>query len=96
MPESRRSRRQRCRSVALVLALPSPARALAGRCLPVRVRLGGRDGALAVDHEGRDIRVVGVVSGLPSRFENGLRFDFSVEQAEAALPAHLSLAWYRG
>ena len=51
---------------------------------------------LPLDDEGRDIRVVGVVSGLPSRFENGMRFDFSVEQAETKLPAHISLAWYRG
>lgn len=58
-----------------------------------QMRLGDE---LPVDSEGRDIRVVGVVSGLPSRFENGLRFDFSVERAETRLPAHISLAWYRG
>lgn len=56
--------------------------------------------ALSEAIEGRDIRVVGVVSGLPQRFENGLRFDFSVDQeqaqAEARVPAHISLAWYRG
>ena len=46
--------------------------------------------------EGRDIRIVGVVSGLPQRFENGLRFDFSVEQSEMKVPRHISLAWYRG
>ena len=51
---------------------------------------------LSLVDEGSDIRVIGVVSGLPSRFENGLRFDFSVEQAEAKLPEHISLAWYRG
>ncbi len=51
---------------------------------------------LPVADEGRDIRIVGVVSGLPQRFENGQRFDFSVEQAETRLPVHISLAWYRG
>jgi competence protein ComEC len=46
--------------------------------------------------EGRDIEVVGVVAGLPQRYDNGLRFDFDVEQAPVALPAHIALAWYRG
>jgi len=54
------------------------------------------DDALPAENEGRDIRIVGVVSGLPQRFENGLRFGFSVEAAEAKVPAHISLAWYRG
>lgn len=52
--------------------------------------------ALAEADEGRDIRVVGVVSGMPQSFENGLRFDFNVEQADARVPRHISLAWYRG
>jgi competence protein ComEC len=52
--------------------------------------------ALAPELEGRDIEVVGVVSSLPQRFENGLRFDFDVEQSAAALPRNISLAWYRG
>ena len=51
--------------------------------------------ALPETSEGRDIRVVGVISGLPQRFENGLRVDFSVEQAEAVVPSKISLAWYR-
>jgi competence protein ComEC len=52
--------------------------------------------ALPAALEGRDIEVVGVVAGLPQRFDNGLRFDFDVEEAPAALPARVSLAWYRG
>ncbi len=52
--------------------------------------------ALAEADEGRDIHVVGVISQLPQSFDNGLRFDFSVEQADARIPAHISLAWYRG
>ncbi len=52
--------------------------------------------ALPAAVEGRDIEVVGVVAGLPQRFDRGLRFDFDVEQAPAALPQRISLAWYRG
>src|SRR5487761_2164074 len=52
--------------------------------------------ALPAANEGRDVRIIGVVSGLPQRFENGVRFDFSVEQADMEVPAHVSLAWYRG
>ncbi len=52
--------------------------------------------ALPVENEGRDIQVIGVISGLPQRFENGVRFEFSVESADAAVPRKLSLAWYRG
>lgn len=51
--------------------------------------------ALPTALEGRDIEVVGVVAGLPQRYDNGLRFDFDVEQA-AAVPERVSLAWYRG
>jgi competence protein ComEC len=51
---------------------------------------------LPAENEGRDIAVTGVVSGLPQAFERGLRFDFEVEQAEAAVPRHISVAWYRG
>lgn len=52
--------------------------------------------ALPEAHEGRDIRVTGVVAGLPQAYENGVRFEFEVEQAEAAVPSRISLAWYRG
>jgi len=52
--------------------------------------------ALAEADEGRDIHVTGIVSQLPQSFDNGLRFDFAVEQADAVVPQHLSLAWYRG
>lgn len=52
---------------------------------------------LAEADEGRDIRVVGVVSGLPQDIERGRRFDFEVEKAEGShVPRHISLAWYRG
>jgi competence protein ComEC len=51
--------------------------------------------ALPVANEGRDAEIVGVVAGLPQRFETGLRFEFDVEQASLEVPAHVSLAWYR-
>ncbi len=52
--------------------------------------------ALPGANEGRDIRVTGVIAGLPQAYENGVRFDFEVEQAEAEVPSKISLAWYRG
>ena len=53
--------------------------------------------ALAPADEGRDVDLIGVVAGLPSRIERGVRFEFVVEQvatAAAAVPPRLSLAWY--
>lgn len=55
--------------------------------------------ALAVADEGRDIQVTGIVAKLPQTIENGVRFDFLVEQVahpDASVPEHLSLAWYSG
>jgi competence protein ComEC len=52
------------------------------------------DVALALDNEVRDLQEVGVIAELPQRFDNGLRFDFAVEQAPAGVPQHIS-AWYR-
>jgi competence protein ComEC len=52
--------------------------------------------ALPAANEGRDVRVTGFVAGLPQAYENGVRFDFAVEQADAAVPERISLAWYRG
>jgi competence protein ComEC len=46
--------------------------------------------------EGRDIEVVGSIKGLPSRDENGARFLFHVESAEApidAFPHVIQLSW---
>lgn len=60
------------------------------------------DESLADADEGRDVTIVGVVSGLPQLTENGLKFDFFVEQPPSDVsdahhfPRHLSLAWYRG
>lgn len=47
--------------------------------------------------EGRDIRVEGVVAGLPERTARGWRFRFDVTRVltpEAHVPARISLAWF--
>jgi competence protein ComEC len=51
---------------------------------------------LAPELEGRDLDVVGVVSGLPALSERAVRFEFEVESAEVRLPRKLLLAWHRG
>lgn len=58
-------------------------------------------GALSPALEGRDIRVTGVVSGLPQSFEGGTRFRFDLAEAaldgqRVTLPRRLELAWYAG
>jgi competence protein ComEC len=53
--------------------------------------------ALSPADEGRDVELVGLVAGLPSTMERGLRFEFEVEQVATpgvAVPPRLSLAWY--
>ncbi|MBI5860754.1 MAG: DNA internalization-related competence protein ComEC/Rec2 [Rhodocyclales bacterium] len=57
------------------------------------LRLGAE---MAVADEGRDIELIGVVSALPQQIERGMRFEFDVEMASTPVPAHVSLAWYRG
>jgi competence protein ComEC len=52
--------------------------------------------ALPADNEGRDIEVVGLVASLPQPFERGVRFEFDVVSAPAAVPSRLALSWYRG
>ena len=54
------------------------------------------DDRLAPELEGRDLRVIGVVAGLPQAHERGLRFAFDIELAEGGmhLPAHVLLNWY--
>lgn len=51
--------------------------------------------ALPASAEGLDVRVTGVVAGLPQEFESGLRFDFDVETAAGPVPGRIALAWYR-
>jgi competence protein ComEC len=53
--------------------------------------------ALPPAWEGRDIEILGVVSGLPTPTERGMRFEFDVKKfltPEAVVPQHISLSWY--
>ena len=54
---------------------------------------------LAKEDEGRDVTLVGTIDSLPYRFEQGVRFNFAVEQvvgARMVVPPRVSLAWYTG
>ena len=60
------------------------------------------DDRLAPDLEGRNLAVVGVVSGLPALAERVMRFDFEPEYGHGPgalgtvrLPQRIRLAWYR-
>ncbi|MES2830890.1 MAG: DNA internalization-related competence protein ComEC/Rec2 [Pseudomonadota bacterium] len=55
--------------------------------------------ALPSSLEGRDLVIVGVVDSLPSRAEQGVRFNFQVESAQldgqvTVIPSRISLGWY--
>jgi competence protein ComEC len=52
---------------------------------------------LARELEGRDVEVVGVVSGLPAQGERGVRFEFELESAARGerVPSRVLLWWYR-
>jgi competence protein ComEC len=83
---------------------PGPAAAvlLAAACAAGFAYAGWRahdrlDVALSPADEGKDVEIVGIVAGLPSAMERGLRFEFEVEQvatAGVAVPPRISLAWY--
>lgn len=52
---------------------------------------------LAFESEGRDVRLTGVVAGLPAQLQRGNRFEFDVESIETAdvhVPARVSLGWF--
>lgn len=44
--------------------------------------------------EGRDVRVTGIVAGLPQEAEGFTRFAFRVESSSAQVPEDVSIAWY--
>lgn len=53
--------------------------------------------ALPADWEGRDIRLEGVVAGLPQPDSRRVRFEFDVERVltpEATVPRHVVLSWW--
>lgn len=51
---------------------------------------------LALEDEGRDLRIVGTVDNLPYKFSQGVRFNFAVERADGVLPPRIALSWYSG
>lgn len=55
--------------------------------------------ALPPELEGKDLLVDGIVSGLPQKLDEGLRFDFRIESTpepvQASLPANIRLTWYK-
>ena len=53
--------------------------------------------ALPAQWEGRDIAVIGVVTGLPQAHERGVRFEFDVERVltpDARVPLRIVLSWW--
>jgi competence protein ComEC len=53
---------------------------------------------LSFGDEGRDVQVTGIVAGLPSQIERGVRFAFEVEQVEPPavhVPRWITLTWYQ-
>ncbi|MQQ99826.1 DNA internalization-related competence protein ComEC/Rec2 [Glaciimonas soli] len=56
---------------------------------------------LPPEWEGRDITLIGTVANLPAHFEQGVRFNFAVEQVlpqdgeTPSVPSLLALSWYR-
>ncbi|SFI85339.1 DNA internalization-related competence protein ComEC/Rec2 [Nitrosomonas sp. Nm34] len=54
--------------------------------------------ALPHEWEGRDIELIGVIAELPQIMDRSVRFRFDVERvltAEATVPAHILLTWYK-
>ena len=81
----------------LALALAFAASASLGFCYAAgRADLRLAD-AMPVAWEDRDIRVTGVVDGLPHQGDNGARFAFAIERVltpGATVPRRVSLAWF--
>jgi competence protein ComEC len=50
---------------------------------------------LAPELEGRDLEIVGIVTGLPTPGERAVRFSFEVESSPQRLPKRILLSWYR-
>ncbi|MDL2357335.1 MAG: DNA internalization-related competence protein ComEC/Rec2 [Pseudomonadota bacterium] len=91
-------------AVLLLIALRGPLRAAAagallGFCWAALVASIALKPQLAKDDEGRDVTLIGIIDSLPYRFDQGVRFNFAVEQVAGAtmtVPPRVSLAWYAG
>lgn len=81
------------RARLLLIALATASVGFAWAALRAHVRMADH---LPVAWQGVDVRVEGVVSGLPDRDPRGERFDFRIERiltAGAQVPAQIRLAW---
>jgi competence protein ComEC len=91
-------------AVVLLILLRGAARAAAAGCLlgfcwAALIAHTALAPQLAKEDEGRDVTLVGTIDSLPYRFEQGVRFNFAVEQVVGAtmvVPPRVSLAWYAG
>ncbi|WP_426115954.1 ComEC/Rec2 family competence protein [Massilia sp. PWRC2] len=93
-------------AVGLLLLLRGALRAaiagaMLGLCWAALLASASLAPQLAEADEGRNLTVVGTIASLPYRFEQGVRFQFTVEQvvggaSAAPLPPRLALSWYAG
>ena len=91
-------------AIVLLLALRGPLRAavaggLLGFSWAALIATAALAPQLARDDEGRDVTLIGTIDSLPYRFDQGVRFNFKVEQVVAramAVPPRVALAWYGG
>ena len=91
-------------ALLLLLALRGPVRGLAAGALlgfawAALIATVALAPQLAREDEGRDVTLVGTIDSLPYRFEQGVRFNFAVEQvvnSTMLVPPRVSLAWYAG
>lgn len=86
--------RDQRRTAALALCAAAAAAGFAYAAMQASLRLADQ---LARADEGRDLRLTGVIAGLPARTEHGWRFEFVVETVTPAavhVPRKLSLSWY--
>ena len=91
-------------AIVLLLALRGPVRAAAAGALlgfgwAALVATAALAPQLAKDDEGRDVTLIGTIDSLPYRFEQGVRFNFAIEQVigrAMVVPPRVSLAWYTG
>ena len=52
---------------------------------------------LAIEWEGEDIQVVGVIATMPQPYERSLRFEFDIERVltpHAVVPGHVAISWW--
>lgn len=91
-------------AMLMLAMLRGPARAavagaLLGFAWAAFVASAALSDSLAKESEGRDVTIVGTIDNLPYRFEQGIRFNFKVEQIEDDgfhVPERVALGWYNG